>query len=546
MSVYNVFKFFEFFKSNKKLNEKICSVLEKLDSSSFSNKDIINVANEIVLIGREYKFDFTRAELFEYLEQNFRNLTNKDLENVSGGFGRKAAGASLSAIAILSLGTGAIKFFNRDDKNKVYPERNAVSLKNGHDSEDEDFYNSVDENKKYKGGKNNWGDLLKNYTKDRKDTINEDFYKVPSFNRDFPNNKDKIIKRPQNLPNITLKNNNDSKPIGGSLKNSNQNSSESSVVNNKLGNQNSNRSSGVNNLDNQNLNRGSGINNNSGNQNSEFHGSFFVASNHIFHGKKDTVSESESYLYVVLNQIYYNNGLKSSIINSDSNNEMVMLLKNLFLKYDSNSDISEEINEFKELFKNKTDVYKFNLSEIYQDIMDELEEAGIQSKFKVDSVPVSENDESEQNENLDNESILGFDIEKVKNKKSLNKCFDKDGIFSDDLNNKYKLNEYPDNLTVYLNRFKYDDDVDNNLKKLNDSFEFSSKVSIDGHNYKLKTVIVNVGKADEGKYILYVNDNGSWKKLYESRIENVNFDDIKEDIEKNAVMATYEMVKKSL
>ena len=548
MSVCNVFRFFEVFEINKSIRAKVCSILEKLDFSSFSDEDVIDVANKIVLIGRENNFDFTKAELFEYLEQNSKSLTNRDLEKVFGGFGRKTIGASLSAIAILSLGTGAIKFFNRNDNNRVFSERSSVSLKNGHDSENEDFYEMVNENKKYKGGKNNWGDLLKEYTKDHLNDFNKDFYKVPSFNRNMPQNKDNsTIKRPNDLPNIKLKkpNSSFSNLKDDNLKadsNNNQYLNTSNDVKNvKLDKKISNNSSDskkredVKSID-------------LGNKDIDDAESFSLSksNNNVLKGKKQIVSESDSYINVILKQIYYKSTLKNYIINSDSKVEMIKLLKNLFLKYDSNSDVSEEISEFKELLKDKVDLYKFNLSEMYQDIMDELEKGGIHSKFRVAMEPSEQNnDELREDEILDNESLLGFDIEKVRDKKSLNKCFDEDGLFSDDLGNKHKINEYPDSLPIYLNRFKISDNIDNNFEKLDDSFEISSDININKHEYKLKTVIVNIGKAKEGKYILYFYDNGSWKRLNESKIESVRFDDIKDEIDKNAVMVTYDMVKRA-
>ena len=52
----------------------------------------------------------------------------------------------------------------------------------------------------------------------------------------------------------------------------------------------------------------------------------------VLKGKKQLVSESDSYINVILKQIYYNSTLKNYIVNSDSKVEMIKLLKNLFLK----------------------------------------------------------------------------------------------------------------------------------------------------------------------------------------------------------------------
>lgn len=595
MPKVDVLKFCLASQEDKNLSRQIEKSLRKLDNKNASYEDILHVAEDISLLGKNYNCNFTSQELFDYLENECKYLSDEDLMNVVGGLGRKATSVGLSAIAILSLGTGAACFFNRSNEN-IKARNSAVFSRSPNNSasalDDEDLSLSINENRKFKGGRNNWRDLLNNFGKSKKIEFNK-----PSFVRRNPAEFDRERKN-LSKSNSKLENN-----IGKFLRNDVSNKvinpieTNNITINGEVQNLNPEKKYVVKskdfNIDKntnvkekdlslpRNINsEGNGIttnglyssnnvndsNNSSSKTNLESNkqtntAKFNIKINDSNFGNKGIVNISNScYLNTALQQLYNNSTFKNNILNADvipNEHPYTGALKKLFIAISKGNVEKKDVEDFLKVFKNIYDKNQQDANECFVKIIEAVEKEDIidfdDVKFNAEETLYDESGSKISSNKQEDINFININVSENKDKKSLSNCFSRNGTYDvqniEDYNHngenikakkETKITKFPEDLTIILNRYGYDKE-ENVYFKVTDSLDISEKINISGNKYTLKVISVHVGKKmNSGHYIAYVRDGEKWMKIDDDKVSNVNFNDIKDEISKNATMVTYE------
>lgn len=165
-------KFIELLQNNEELNIKLKKILIELDGTNITYSEILNVAEKIIKLGNEHNLKFTVEDLLNYLEKNATQLTDEELADVAGGVNRRTIELGISSLALLSLGTGALSFFqNKDTFSPTNSNRTNITLSasNTNDTEtDEAMRKRIKENVRHKGGNTNWKELFSSATDKKK------------------------------------------------------------------------------------------------------------------------------------------------------------------------------------------------------------------------------------------------------------------------------------------------------------------------------------------------------------------------------------------
>lgn len=164
----NLIKFFSLVNNDKALKAKFETLLKGCSEPNSLYEDVLRVCEGIISLAKTYDLHFTADELFDFLEAQVNTLSDDELMSVAGGVNRQAVGAVLSLLTGVSLMTGAISFIARNDNNKVANERDEVKLEKRISDDGDantDAYKSAEKNKEFKGGQNNWKELLKDSKK---------------------------------------------------------------------------------------------------------------------------------------------------------------------------------------------------------------------------------------------------------------------------------------------------------------------------------------------------------------------------------------------
>ena len=250
------------------------------------------------------------------------------------------------------------------------------------------------------------------------------------------------------------------------------------------------------------------------------------------------------YLNSVLQQVFFTFPVLFDVVNEESLSDDISLLKDIFIKLFTREESSVSTSDFIEAFNLElggifpTDS-QHDAAEFFQVLVDRLPDASKRIFYGKTTTCYKDLNGLKLSERNEDFTTLNLILNKSENISEAYREFLRPQILNGD--NKYEISphnfidakmnttitQFPPVLAIQLARFEFNTET-GEKSKIDSYLEFPEDLSLSGHEYSLRGIIVHSGSSDFGHYFSHVKVENQWITLNDSYVTETSFAKIAE------------------